>query len=442
VVRKKAPEGFVSWSRATHERLQTAPPEQLTPQFKVTTAMVLNVIARPGDAFAAMRELIDAASGSLTERRRHVREAIRAYRALLAAGVIERLAEPDAEGRTVRLVQDLPANFALNQPLSTFALAALELLDADSETYALDVVSVYEAALEDPRQVLAAQANRARAEAVAAMKAEGLDYERRMEQLADVGYPKPLADLLEGAFEIYRRSHPWLTADDLSPKSVVREMWERAMTFSEYVSFYGLTRSEGLLLRYLSDAYRALRSGVPDAARTDELDDIVEWLGTLVRQVDSSLLDEWEQLAHGTAADDGEPVRPRTPETLTANRRAFTILVRNALFRRVELAALRRVDELGALDGDAGWGADRWDGALTRYFAEYDRIGTGPAARSAALLHVDTDPGLDGRQWRVRQVFDDPEGDADWGITAVVDLDASDEAGEPVVRVVDVGPFS
>jgi superfamily II RNA helicase len=440
VVRKKAPEGFVSWGRNTHERLQTAAPEQLSSQFSVTPAMVLNVIARPGDAFAAMRELIFAATPDPSARRRHVRAAIRAYRALLTAGVIERIDPPGEDGRTVRLVADLPVNFALNQPLSTFALAALELLDPESDTYALDVVSVLESTLDDPRQVLAAQQNMARGEAVAAMKADGIEYEERMELLTDVTYPKPLDELLSGAFAIYRQSHPWLAEDQLSPKSVVRDMWERAMTFTEYVAFYGLTRSEGLVLRYLTDAYRALRSSVPDVLRTETVNDIVEWLGTLVRQVDSSLLDEWEQLTSGAAAGAVQETRPTAPETLSGNVRAFTILIRNALFRRVELAALRRVADLGELDAEAGWGTEEWREALDRYFAEYDRIGTGGNARSAELLHVDTgEPGA--RTWRVRQVFDDPDGDHDWGITAEVDLDASDDAGEPVVTVLDVGPF-
>ena len=441
IVRKKPPEGFVSWGRSTHDRLQTAAPEQLSSHFRVTPAMVLNVIARPGNASVAMRELINGATTDPGARRQHVRAAIRAYRALLAAGVVERVPAPDDDGRLVRLIADLPANFALNQPLSTFALAALELLEPESDTYALDAVSVLEATLEDPRPVLAAQQNKARGEAVAAMKADGLEYDERMEQLSEVTHPKPLAELLFGAFAIYRQTHPWLSEDQLSPKSVVRDMWERAMTFTEYVAFYGLSRSEGLVLRYLTDAYRALRSSVPDAARTDELTDIVDWLGTLVRQVDSSLLDEWEQLTTPAGPDAVVEARPGTAPTLSGDTRGFTILIRNALFRRVELAALRRVAELGELDATAGWDADRWAAALDGYFAEYDRIGTGGPARSAQLLHVESGDAGE-RHWRVRQVFDDPDGDRDWGISAEVDLDASDAAGEPGITVVDVGPLT
>jgi superfamily II RNA helicase len=438
VIRKKPPEGFVSWSKNTHDRLQESAPEPLTSQFVITPAMVLNVIARPADAFTAIWQLIQATHTTLPQRRKLVRDAIRAYRALLTAGVIERLEHPDELGRRVRLTADLPLNFALNQPLSTFALAALELLDPAAEDYPLDVVSVFEATLDNPRQVLAAQQNKARGEAVAAMKAEGVEYEERMELLAAVTHPKPLDQLLTAAFEIYRQSHPWLSEDDLSPKSVVRDMWEQAMTFSEYISFYGLARSEGLLLRYLTDAYRTLRGSVPAAARTEAVTDLTEWLGALVRQVDSSLLDEWEQLTAGTGhASAGEPVRPTEPESLTSNVRAFTILVRNAMFRRVELAALRRVDDLGALDAGAGWDAEKWRDALDGYFADYERIGIGADARNPALLQVEASD----RVWRVRQVFDDPDGDHDWGISAVVDLTASDEAGEPVLAVTSVGPL-
>jgi superfamily II RNA helicase len=437
VQRKKAPEGFVSWSKATHDRLITAEPEPLSSHFQVSHSMLLNVVARPGDAFASMRTLLLDNHESRPAQRRHVRAAIQAYRSLLRAGVIERLATPDDTGRTVRLTVDLPPNFALNQPLSTFALAAIELLDLDSDTFALDVLSVIEATLEDPRQVLYAQQSKARGEAVAQLKAEGVEYEERMVLLEDVTHPRPLADLLDAAYQMYLKGHPWLIDHQLSPKSVVRDLWERAMSFSEYVSFYGLTRSEGLLLRYLSDAYRALRAGVPHAARTEPVEDLTSWLGELVRQVDSSLLDEWEQLAN--PAPELEPAGVLTTPTrpLTANTRAFTVLVRNAMFRRVELAALEKYSELAELDSEAGWDANTWADAMDAYWDEYAELGTGPDARGPKLLQIEEEPehGL----WRVRQVFADPNGDHDWGISAEIDLAASDEEGRAVVRLTDVG---
>ena len=328
---------------------------------------------------------------------------------------------------------DLQFDFALNQPLSPLALAAIELLDRESPSYPLDVVSVIEATLDNPRTVLSAQLFKARGEAVAQMKADGLDYDTRMDLLESVSYPRPLDDLLEAAYDMYRRGHPWVADYALAPKSVVRDMYERAMTFVEYVGFYGLSRSEGLVLRYLADAYKALRNTVPDEAKTEELTDLIEWLGELVRQVDSSLLDEWEQLRDPS----GVLVSPAEagPPAVTRNVRAFRVLVRNALFRRVELAALGHYDELGQLDGEDGWDAGAWEAAVEPYFDVHDEIGTGPDARGPALLIID-----EGAQaWTLRQIFDDPAGDHDWGISAQVDLAASEEAGQAVLRVTDVG---
>ncbi|MGV0714730.1 DUF3516 domain-containing protein [Mycolicibacterium sp. XJ662] len=435
LVRRKVPEGMVPWSESTMNRLIEATPEPLTSNMRVSTAMLLDVVARPGDPFEAMRRLLTDNHEPRKRQLQHIREAVGIARSLLQAGVVERIDQPGPDGSRYRLTVDLPPNFALYQPLSTFALAAVDVLDPASETFALDVVSVIEATLEDPRQILAAQLNKARGEAVAAMKAEGIEYEERIELLDDVTYPKPLEELLEHTFEVYLQSNPWAADARLSPKSVVREMWERAMTFREYVSEYGLTRAEGAVLRYLSDAYKALRSGVPAAARTEELTDIVEWLGELVRQVDSSLLDEWEQLTSPDQPHDAPVAVPAPPRPLTGNERAFTAMVRNALFRRVQLFARGRWDELGALDSGSGWTAQRWADIGEDYFDEHDDVGTGADARGPALLIIDRAPEV----WRVRQIFDDPAGDHDWGFTAEVDLGASDDAGAPVLRVTDAG---
>jgi hypothetical protein len=270
------------------------------------------------------------------------------------------------------------------------------------------------------------------------MKADGVAYEERLELLDDVTYPKPLADLLDGAYEIYRRGHPWVADYEVRPKAVVRDMYERALTFAEYVAFYGLSRSEGLVLRYLADAYKALRQTVPDEAKTEDLTDLIEWLGEVVRQVDSSLIDEWERLRN--PLDEAGPSRDERPDTVTSNVRAFRVLVRNALFHRVRLAAFGQYEELGALDQASGWDAAAWEDALEGYFDVHDEIGTGPDARGPALLMIDQQGGPG--QWAVRQIFDDPAGHRDWGISAVVDLDASDEAGSAVLRITDVGQLS
>ena len=436
VQRKKPPEGFVTWGEDTFDRLVAAEPEALQSRMRVSHAMLLNVIARDGNAFESMRHLLRDNHEDSRAQVRLIRRAIQIYRTLVTAGVVERLDEPDENGRLLRLTVDLQKDFSLNQPLSTFALAALDLLDPEDPLYALDVVSVVEATLEDPRAVLWAQEHHARGEAVNAMKAEGIEYDERMELLEDVTWPKPLNELLEATFEMYRQTHPWIADAGLSPKAVVRDMFERAMTFGEFIGFYGLARSEGVVLRYLSDAYKALRQTVPPDKVNEDLTDLIEWLGEVVRQTDSSLLDEWEELTNPTDEPEAEVV-PAGPRRITLNTRAFRVLVRNAMFRRVELLALHRWAELGQLDAEAGWDAGRWAEAGTAYYAEHDVVNTGPAARGPALFMIEEHPGY----WEVQQIIDDPEGNHDWRITASVDLAASDEAGDLVLELASFKPL-
>lgn len=430
IVRKKAPTGVVNWGEGSFERLVAAEPEPLSPQLKLTSAMLINVIGRGGDVFANVRSLVFDNHEPKARQYDLARRAIALFRTLVAADIVV----ADADG--IRLTVDLQPNFALNQPLSPFALAAIDLLSPnDGETgtshYALDVVSVIESTLDDPRAILSQQEYKARGEAVAAMKRDGIEYDERMELLESVTWPKPLAELLAQAYETFASSQPWVRDFELSPKSVVRDMFERAMSFGEFVSFYQLGRSEGLVLRYLSDAYRAIRQTVPAEARTDELLDLIEWLGELVRQVDSSLVDEWNALVN-PAADPEAPVVPPAPPSIIANRRAFVVLVRNEMFRRVQLAALQNDDALVELDPDAGW-----PDVLDRYFEDHDEILTGGAARSPALCVFDESSASDG-VWRVEQIIDDPAGDHDWRIRAEVDLEASVEEGAAVVRVTEV----
>jgi hypothetical protein len=278
--------------------------------------------------------------------------------------------------------------------------------------------------------VLSQQQFLARGEAVAAMKRDGIEYDERMEALEQVTWPKPLGELLAQSFEVFASSQPWVRDFELSPKSVVRDMFERALSFAELINLYSLARSEGLVLRYLSDAYRAIRQTVPAEAQTESLLDLIAWLGELVRQVDSSLVDEWESLIN-PADDPSAPVVPPAPPSVLTNRRAFGVLVRNELFRRVQLAALQKDEELAELDPDVDWPA-----ALDAYYDDHDELLTGGAARSPALVEIDekSEPGV----WRVEQTLDDPAGDHDWRIRGEVDLAASEEAGTAVVRVTEV----
>jgi superfamily II RNA helicase len=433
VVRKRAPEGFVSWGEPSFTRLIAAEPETLTSSMQVSHSMILNVIGRGSDAFTELRDLIFQSHDPWKSKLAMARKALSIYRTLRAAEVVTQ----DADG-TIRLTLDLQPNFALNQPLSPFALAVFELLDPASPTYALDVVSILEATLDNPRPVLSQQQFQARGEAVASMKAEGIEYDQRMELLEQITHPQPLKELLDASFEQYSATQPWVADYELNPKTVVRDMYERAMTFADYVGYYKLARSEGLVLRYFSDAYRAVRQSVPDEAKTEELLDIIEWLGELVRQVDSSLLDEWEALINPTSdaagGAIGSLVLPPVPPSVVTNVRAFRVLVRNELFRRVQLAARDNVDELGLLDGPSGFNADHWADALDAYFDEHDTIRTDADARGPAMLMVEEGPEI----WKVRQILADPAGDNDWGISAIVDLAESAEQGIAVIKVTGV----
>jgi hypothetical protein len=401
---------------------------------RVTHAMLLNLLQRDEDTGTALASLIDSCTSERPVRQRLLRRAAAMGRSLLRARVVVRLPEATPGGRRYALAVDLQHNFALNQPLSAFALAAMAELDPEAPGYALDVVSVIESTLEDPTVILLAQQFKARGEAVAELKANGYDYEERKELLDEVTWPRPLAELLEHVYTSELAAHPWLAETPVRPKSVVRDLFERAMTFGEYVGFYKLQRSEGLLLRYLSDAYRALRQTVPESLRTEELEDLIEWLGEVTRLTDSSLLDEWESLAGLSSSGLVEPVETRpSAQTVTSNVRAFRVLVRNAMFRRVELAASDDVEGLAALEPGGPMTRTRWDEALGEYWDEHDELPTDADARGPALLVVTEQ----GRVWDVRQIIDDPDGNHDWSITARIDLDECDEAGELVVHTLD-----
>lgn len=431
--KKSAREGDVTWSEKTFARLTEAEPEQLASQFRVSNSMLLNVLARHGNGYEHMKHLLRTNHNTRTKQNQDILTALDLFRGLLNSGVVQKSTKGlDIYGRPYHLVRELPRDFALNQPLGPFALAALSLLDPESDTYTLDVISVYEAILDDPRQVLIAQQKQRRGEEIAALKADGVDYTERMAIVEDITWPKPLEELLEQAYDTFAETNAWVKEFELRPKSVVRDMIENAMTFSDLVATYGLARSEGVILRYLTDAWRTLKQSVPDEYFTEELSDVVVWLGELIRQVDSSLVDEWAEMADEDSPISQEDLERELafgvedPTALTSNRRAFSIMVRNYMFRLVQLFALEKEERLAELldylEEIPDFGA-----ALDDYFDEYDDIDSGPAARGPEFFRLS---GQDTRLWQVRQIIKDPEGDHGYQFVAVVDLDASDEAGE------------
>ena len=493
-------EGQITWSRSTFERLRDAAPEALQSHFEMTHSTVLNVLGGAADAGRDPAEhLVHLALHNDDQplpANPHIRHLADIYTSLLQAGVVEHLSSARAQELGVsrlQLVADLPDDFALNQPLSPFALAAFELLDPDSPTFALDVISIVEAVLEDPRPLLYAQENQAKAAAVASMKAQGMEYDERMAALEEISWPKPLEELLSPAFSVYARSNPWVGDLELSPKSVIREMIENAMTFTELISRYDVGRSEGVILRYLSDAYRMMRQVIPEEIMTEELEAMISWLADLIRSVDSSLLNEWEAMMNGEELTEAEEVSSTVGAerafgadesgviAFTANRHAFRNAVRRALFNFVELMSRDDVDGLErasaqAADSDglfaeaAPWTGDDWDHALERYWAEHDWIDINQGARSQALCALEeqisgedilalmsfsardnaiqrsrfealaraVDEAPAGSVWLATQTITDPEGNMDWRIAALVDLAASDKEKLAVLTVLTV----
>ena len=420
-------------------RLVEATPEPLTSNMRVSTAMILDVVDRPGDPFVAMRRLLTENHEPRKRQLQHIREAVGIARSLLQAGVLERLDEPEADGRRYRLTVDLPPDFALNQPLSTFALAAVDVLDPASETHALDVVSVIEATLEDPRQILAAQLNKARGEAVAADEGRGhrvrrADGAARRRHLSR-SRSRNCSDTPSRCTCRATRGRP---TRGCRRSPIVREMWERAFTFpgvrqrlrTDPVGGRGaalpLRRVQGAALR--SARRRAHRGRSPTSSSGS-----ASWSARSTRACSTS----GSSSPTRTRPLDAPVSVPARPRPLTGNERAFTAMVRNALFRRVELFARRRWYDLGLSGRRLRVGrpsAGRT--SSTTYFAEHDERGhraPTPGARRCSI--IDRQPGL----WRVRQILDDPDGDHDWGFDVEVDLEASDEEGAAVVRMVDAG---
>ena len=434
--KKKPPEGFVTWNEDTFDRLIESEPETLKPRLRITHSMVLAEVEQGGDAWARVLQLVDDSLQSEEEKAALKARAAEIFATLIDGGVIVRedadgndvpTGDPLEEGASYYLTVDLPEDFALDQPLSPFLLAALELLDPESDTYALDVVSMVEATLEDPKQVLRAQERQARDRAMNEMKAEGIDFEERVEKLQDITYPKPLEELLGTAFEQYCAGVPWANDYELAPKSVLRDMLETGCDFKSYIAQYKIARCEGILLRYLTEAYRALDRTVPHDKRDERLDDIVAWLGLVVRSVDSSLVDEWEN-----AGTEGPGAPPKLADEVVIDRSGMTLLVRNALFQRVRLAARDKADALGALDTDWGYGEARWRRVLDAFFDTHEELLTDGDARSMAFLSIDTADEKTDHVWHVHQVFSDSDGDRDFGIMADVDLDATQD-GDGIV---------
>ncbi|MEO0322772.1 MAG: DUF3516 domain-containing protein [Myxococcota bacterium] len=432
---KKPPDrGYAHWDEQTFRKLIESEPERLVSRFRVTPATVLQVLgrqdaedAKPKEACRALRQVIGASHEARKYKYRHGRTALQILRSLEEANVVEL-------GRFgARIAGGLQEDFSLNHALGLWVVEAVEVLDRESKDYALEVLTLVEATLEDPRVVIRKQVDTLKGRAVQRMKAEGIEYDERMAELEKIVHPQPMKDFLEGTFQAFAAHHPWVKGAELRPKSIARDLFEMGLSFKEYVKEYGLQRSEGVLLRHLSNAYKALVQSVPEDAKTDEVHDLAEWLGGLVRSTDGSLLDEWKRMQDPLAVlSEAEEETEPEEQTITSDPQAFTVLVRNAVWRVVQALSRRDYGRAAELLGAE---ADAVATAMAPYWETYEKLYVDPMARSPRNTMITRGD----EAWEVKQVLADPEDHREWQLGVRVPLGASAEAGVVVVELEALG---
>jgi hypothetical protein len=429
IVRKKPPEhGYVHWDKAIFERLVAARPEPLQSRFRMSHGMLLQVLAGPDGSCRQMGRILHRSHEPRARKRQHARTALQMFESLEKTGIIA------VEDGRPRVHADLQEDFSLHHALSLWLVEAVGLLDRQSPTYAMDVLTLVEAVLEDPELVLRAQVDKLKQKKLAELKAAGVEYEERMAELDKIEHPMPLRELIEGAFTSYAQRHPWV-GSEIRPKCVARELVEGLSSFSTYVKEYGLSRSEGLLLRYLSDAYKTLVQTVPEPDKTPEVLDAEQFLRTIVRQADSTLLDEWEAMRAGhpqTMAKEGDEAAHLD---VTSDEKAFAVLVRNEAFSLVRALAGRDWAAAADVAGE-GWPPRRLEQALAPYFEEHGEIRIDADARGTRCFALEKMQDA----WIVRQTLLEPAGEGEWTFDAKVDLARSREEGRAVLALERLGP--
>jgi superfamily II RNA helicase len=438
-VKSKPPErNFVNWNVKTFQRLIGAPPERLLSRFHVSHAMLLNVLSREGDGCRAMQGLIRDCHDATKQKVAHRRRAWQLFRSLLNRKIVEIVPHSPSAGADatkLRVNVELQDDFSMDQTLSLYLLETLPQLDPESDLYALDLLSLVESILENPQIILRKQLDKVKGEAVATMKAEGMDYDQRMEELERLEYPKPNREFIYATFNAFADRHPWVGEENIRPKSIAREMFENFRSFGDYIRDYELQRAEGLLLRHLNSVYKVLAQTVPDTVKTEPVQEMELYLRTLIRQVDSSLLDEWEKL--------------KDPTHQPADTRTFTAAVRNHIFtllRSLSIedyeAAMETLRPQGEVQpaGSEPWTMDRLREVMDRYHSDHEYLRLDPEARN--LRHTYVTPSEDKHRWRVQQMLVDPDDNNDWVAEFDVDLAKSREAEEPVMTLHRLGPLT
>ncbi len=523
-VKRQPPEkNFVNWDKNTFSRLVAAPPERLVSRFLVSHGMLLNVLSRKGDGCRAMQQLIARCHESPRQKQAHIKRAWQLFRSLLDRKIVEFIPKSDRGAQAPRLPVDAPSrqpsgdekpdesgrfdalvptagapltapeagalpylrvnvelqdDFSMDQALSLYLLDTIPLVDPQQPDYALVLLTLVESIVEDPDIILRKQLDRLKDQKMAEMKMEGIEYDQRMEELEKLEYPKPNAEFIYSTFNAFADKHPWVGQENIRPKSVAREMFESFRSFSDYIRDYELQRAEGVLLRYLSRVHKALTQTVPDAAKNDTVREMELYLGTMIRQTDSSLLDEWEKMRDPNyQRAETKEVRPpgaeEADQDITRDAMAFTAAIRNRIFSLVRglvigdfesvLALLSEVPSEGrvprAAESDSvipnqglaeiappkdmdgrPWSSERLKQVLEAYHADHERICLDPNARN--IRHTYVIPSEDKRTWRVQQMLVDPEEHNDWVAEFDVDLNESRKTGEPVLNLRRIGSLA
>jgi superfamily II RNA helicase len=481
LVKARAPEGSIGWDAKTFERLRTAPPEELVSRFDVSHGMLLLVLGRDGDGCRAMQRLIRDCHETEHRKRALRKRSWQLFRALVDRKIVELAEKPtsstppppgarapspasdDLRSRSggtalpkLRVNVELQDDFSLHQALSLYLIDTLPLLERESPDYPFNVLTLCEAIVEDPDAILRRQVDKLKTEKLEEMRAAGIEYEERMEKLEQIEHPKPLRDFLYETFNAFAAAHPWVEQENVRPKSIAREMFERYLSFADYIREYGLQRAEGLLLRHLSQVWKVLAQTVPAAAKTEPVIEMEEYFRELIRGIDSSLLEEWERLRNPEfiAADAAEsadkPARPASFD-VTRDGAAFRRLVRTTLFGFLQDVAARDWESAAArlATGEAGSAAEgaplsaearRIEAAFRAYFDARGRFRLDPEGRSAKHTHWSEDaPGSP--EWQVAQVLVDPADQNDWEARFTVSIAASRAENRAVLRFNGTAPI-
>ncbi len=447
-VKRKPPEkGFVNWDEKSFRRLIDAPPEKLVSSFQIQHSMLLNVLGREHeDGCAALRKLINECHETPAKKKALRRRAFQLFRGLVEGDILRII--PPAERRgpaKVALNIELEDDFSMNQALGLYLLDTIPQLERESPEYALNVLSLIESILENPEVILRRQVDLLKGELIGQLKSEGVEYDERMARLEEVEWPKPGKDFIYDTYNSFVARRPWMKDTNVRPKSIAREMFEHWQSFEDYVKTYGLERSEAVLLRHLSEVYKVLSQTVQPAAKTEELVEAEAYLEDILRNIDSSLLDEWEKLRNPEYLPEAEkPAAERHPVAFTRNHPAFTRALRNAVFNLVKSFAQENtaaiLAQIEAADPDGNpWTRERIAVLLDDYFAGHQRIRLDPEARATKHTRISEESP---RRWTCEQILVDPEELNDWSLKLAIDLDRSDAEARPVLIMESLAPVA